>query len=57
MTILFYDDTVQQQAADFLEDLADVQAGIERCKGCHQHLFACDCPDLVAAGLSPVAEG
>jgi len=57
MTLIFYDDTIQQQAAEFLEDLADTVAGVERCKACHQDFTSCECPDLVAAGLVPGGEG
>lgn len=52
-TTIFYDDTVQQQAAEFLEDLRDTIAGVERCASCHQQFLTCQCPDLVAAGLVP----
>lgn len=53
MTIIFYDDTIQQQATEFLEDLADTVAGIERCKACHQQFHVCDCADVIAAGVVP----
>lgn len=53
MIILPYSDTIREQAAAFLEDLADTQAGIERCRACFQQLHECGCPDLVAAGVAP----
>lgn len=57
MKIIFYPAAVQQQANDLLEDIADAVAGVERCAACHQQFAACDCPDLVAAGVVPAMEG
>lgn len=54
MTLILYDDTIQLQAAEFLEDLADTLAGVERCTACHQQFVTCACPELVAAGVVPV---
>ena len=57
MITLPYTDTIQRQAAEFLEDLADAVAGVDRCKGCHLPFQDCRCSDLVAAGVFPFERG
>ena len=57
MITLPYTDTIQRQAADFRQDLADAVAGVDRCKGCHLPFQDCRCSDLVAAGVVPFERG
>lgn len=57
MITLPYTDTIQRQAAEFLEDLADAVAGVDRCKACHRPFHLCTCPDVVAAGVVPSGRG
>ncbi|OAN52827.1 hypothetical protein [Sphingobium sp. TCM1] len=51
MILIPISEIVQHQAAEFLEDLADALAGIDRCAACQQAI--CDHSDLEFAGLVP----
>lgn len=53
MKIIAYDDNVSAAARDFLEDLADEVAGVERCRACFRQFRECDCPELIASGVLP----
>lgn len=58
MKTILYTPATSQDARDFLDDLADAVAGVDRCKACERGFHDCACPDLAAAGIVPVrAEG